>query len=180
MCLVGARNKKQIASHSCWPANTMWRKCFYSDTRRVLAPAPKVLGSDIKTHLKFRFCLHAILKERGAMYKVEVDWLPPKPTSCMGVPRKNHCPPSIDFQSGHGSCDSNRTHVSDQHCHSPCILHGTYHLKGRDGTQAIGMYLQLLLQYSAKSMVPVASSSMRRQRRWGRPGHSGRNPPKRV
>ena len=40
---------------------------FILDSRRVLAPAPKVLGSDIKTHLKSRFCLQAILKKRGAM-----------------------------------------------------------------------------------------------------------------
>ena len=30
MCFVGARNKKQIASHSCWPVNTVWRKLLYS------------------------------------------------------------------------------------------------------------------------------------------------------
>ena len=36
---------------------------FILDSRRVLAPAPKVLGSDIKTHLKSRFC--AILKKKG-------------------------------------------------------------------------------------------------------------------
>ena len=33
---------------------------FRLDSRRVLAPAPKVLESDIKTHLKSRFCLLAI------------------------------------------------------------------------------------------------------------------------
>ena len=40
---------------------------FILDSRRVLAPAPKVLGSDIKTHLKSRFCVQAILKKRGVM-----------------------------------------------------------------------------------------------------------------
>ena len=38
---------------------------FILDSRRVLAPAPKVLGSDIKTHLESRFC--AIPKKRGAI-----------------------------------------------------------------------------------------------------------------
>ena len=38
---------------------------FILDSRRVLAPAPKVLESDSKTHLKSRFCLQAILKKRG-------------------------------------------------------------------------------------------------------------------
>ena len=41
--------------------------CFILDSRRVLAPAPKVPGSDIKTHLKSRFCLQAILKKGGAI-----------------------------------------------------------------------------------------------------------------
>ena len=57
-----------------WPVNTMWRKLFY--WRRVLAPAPKVLGSDIKTHLKSRFCLQAILKKRGAMLQFVFYWPP--------------------------------------------------------------------------------------------------------
>ena len=38
---------------------------FILDSRRVLAQAPKVLGSDTKTHLKSRFC--AIFKKRGVM-----------------------------------------------------------------------------------------------------------------
>ena len=38
---------------------------FILDSRRVLAPAPKVPGSDIKTHLKSR--CRAILKKRDAM-----------------------------------------------------------------------------------------------------------------
>ena len=38
-----------------------------------MAPAPKVLGSDIKTHLKSRFCLQAILKKGGAMLECEID-----------------------------------------------------------------------------------------------------------
>ena len=46
-------------------------KVFVLDSRRVLAPAPKVLGSDIKTHLKSRFC--AILKKRVVMKELKVD-----------------------------------------------------------------------------------------------------------
>ena len=38
---------------------------FILDSRRVLARAPNVLGSDIKTHPKSRFC--AILTKRGAL-----------------------------------------------------------------------------------------------------------------
>ena len=40
------------------------------DSRRVLAQAPEVPGSDIKTHPKSRFC--AILKRRGAMQDVKI------------------------------------------------------------------------------------------------------------
>ena len=43
------------------------------DSRRVLAPAPKVLGPDCKPHLKSRFCLQAILKKGGAMLSCEMD-----------------------------------------------------------------------------------------------------------
>ena len=43
---------------------------FILDSRRVLAPAPKVLGSDIKTHLKSRFCLQAILTKKGRDIKI--------------------------------------------------------------------------------------------------------------
>ena len=33
------------------PTNTMWCKLLYSDSRRISAPAPKVVpGIDIKTH----------------------------------------------------------------------------------------------------------------------------------
>ena len=49
---------------------------FILDLRRVLAPAPKVLGSDIKTHLKSRFYLQAIWKNRGTMLELEIDWAP--------------------------------------------------------------------------------------------------------
>ena len=41
MCCRGSQNKKQIASHSCWPANTMGVNFFTLDSRRVLATAPK-------------------------------------------------------------------------------------------------------------------------------------------
>ena len=42
---------------------------FILDSRRVLTPAPKVPGSDIKTHLESRFC--AILKKkRGVILEV--------------------------------------------------------------------------------------------------------------
>ena len=49
-------------------ANTMWRKLLYSGFRPCFAqhPAPKVLGPDIKTHLKSRFC--AILKKGALMF----------------------------------------------------------------------------------------------------------------
>ena len=36
-----------------------------SRTYSKVAPAPKVLGSDIKTHLKTRFCLQAIWNKKG-------------------------------------------------------------------------------------------------------------------
>ena len=50
----------------CWllAANTMWLNLLILDSRRVLAPALKVLGSDIKTHLNSRFCLQAIFGRR--------------------------------------------------------------------------------------------------------------------
>ena len=48
---------------------------FILDSRRVLAPAPKVLGPDIKTHLKSRFCLQAIVKKGGALLESEIDGL---------------------------------------------------------------------------------------------------------
>ena len=45
---------------------------FILDSRRVLAPAPKVTqGAETKTHLKSRFS--AILKKRGAMFKFGID-----------------------------------------------------------------------------------------------------------
>ena len=46
---------------------------FISDLRRDLAPAPKLLGSDIKTHLESRLCLAAILKnKKGVMLEFEI------------------------------------------------------------------------------------------------------------
>ena len=39
-----------------------------------MAPATTALGSDVKPHLKSRFCLQAILKKRGgAMLECEID-----------------------------------------------------------------------------------------------------------
>ena len=49
-------------------------KLFVLDSKRVLAPAPKVPGSDIKTHLKSRFCLQAIWKKRCAIYECVMHW----------------------------------------------------------------------------------------------------------
>ena len=54
-----------LVLNSTKPANTTLRiqggvNFFILDSRRVSAPASKVLGSDIKTHLKSRFCLQAI------------------------------------------------------------------------------------------------------------------------
>ena len=45
---------------------------FILESRRVLAPAPKVPGSDIKTHPKTTFCVQAILTKRGAMLEFEI------------------------------------------------------------------------------------------------------------
>ena len=56
------------------PPNTVCGVNFFIlGSRRVLAPAPKVPGSDITTHLKSRFCLQAILTKRGAMLEFEID-----------------------------------------------------------------------------------------------------------
>ena len=40
----GTRNKKQIASHSCWPANTMWRKLLYSGFETCFGPSTQGAG----------------------------------------------------------------------------------------------------------------------------------------
>ena len=42
--------------------HTMWRKCMYSGFETCFGPSTKVRGSDIKTQLKSRFGLQAILK----------------------------------------------------------------------------------------------------------------------
>ena len=39
---------------------------FILDSRRVLAPAPNVPGSDVKTHLKSSICVQAIKKKGGS------------------------------------------------------------------------------------------------------------------
>ena len=49
---------------------------FILGWRRVLTPAPKVLGSDIKTHLNSRFCLRAILIKMEAMLYTNVIGVP--------------------------------------------------------------------------------------------------------
>ena len=47
-------------SPSAWPAHTMGVKLLYSGFETCFDPsAPKVLGSDIKIHLKSRFCSFA-------------------------------------------------------------------------------------------------------------------------
>ena len=51
-------------------ANIIWRKLvnfFILDSRRVLAPAPTALGSDIKTQFKFRYCVKNMLNERDVL-----------------------------------------------------------------------------------------------------------------
>ena len=72
----GAQNKKQIASHSCWPANTMWREPLYyrSWIRDVFWPLHPRCRDPISNHtIKSGFC--AILKtKRGAMLEFEVGW----------------------------------------------------------------------------------------------------------
>ena len=98
MCFL-RQNKKQIASHSCWPANTMWRKLLYSGFNTPKAVTyheptvmwlcmighslgrmetcfcPSTQGALTRTRLKSRFCLQAILTKRGAMSEFEIDWL---------------------------------------------------------------------------------------------------------
>ena len=66
LCLAAA----PYAAHTMAHNGTQWGVNFFIlDSRRVLAPAPKVPGSDIKTHLKSRFCLQAILIKRGTRCK---------------------------------------------------------------------------------------------------------------
>ena len=86
--LTSRIQNKDIYDTFALPANTMWCKLLYSGfhTPKAVAyhePAviqnkevyAKVQGSDIKTHLKSRFCLQAILKQRGAIVIVlEIDW----------------------------------------------------------------------------------------------------------
>ena len=48
------------------PANTMGRKLLYSGFETCFGPSTQ--GAGAKTHLKSRFCLQAILKQRGAMF----------------------------------------------------------------------------------------------------------------
>ena len=66
---------KQCGTNGTW-YNTMWRKLLYSGFETCFgpSPAPKVPGSDIKTHLKSRFC--TILKKRGVVLECEIGCWP--------------------------------------------------------------------------------------------------------
>ena len=90
------------------PVNTMWRKILYYGIHMLTAVTyheptviwlfmighslgrietcfgPSTLGPDIKTHLKSRFCLQAILEKRGAMYDFEID-VPARPPGILGL-----------------------------------------------------------------------------------------------